>query len=319
MDMSEISHPTMGKMSKEEYENHMHFEKKHFNTNLYRENLTEKSTQVLAYYLNNFQKRIKKRTGKNIGEHVIEAVNKNTNSQKPVTILSVGSGPGGTEMNLAKKFSVPYKLDCIDINEKSLALGQEKAKANNLNLHFSQQDINNLKLDSETYDIVFAHAALHHMINHEHVADEIKKSMKPDGLFFVHEPIPRNGLRLWDDTKKITNEIWVQLPDKFKRDCTDKKNHKIINELPDQDLSKDGFECVRSQDLYPVLKDKFKIKIEVPGFSFARRFVDKRFGCNYDMNNPFDKATVDTIIRLDEEFTSEYHLKPESIFLVLEK
>jgi len=84
-------------------------------------------------------------------------------------------------------------------------------------------------------------------------------------------------------------------------------------------LSKDGFECVRSQDLYPVLKDKFKIKIEVPGFSFARRFVDKRFGCNYDMNNPFDKATVDTIIRLDEEFTSEYHLKPESIFLVLEK
>jgi len=65
MDISEISQPYMGKMSKKQYENHMHFEKKLFNTNFYQENLTEKSTLVIWYYLNNFQKKNKKKNWEN--------------------------------------------------------------------------------------------------------------------------------------------------------------------------------------------------------------------------------------------------------------
>jgi len=32
------------------------------------------------------------------------------------------------------------------------------------------------KFSKNEYDIVFSHAALHHMINHEHIADEIKNN-----------------------------------------------------------------------------------------------------------------------------------------------
>jgi len=316
--MSESFKNSSDVMSDEEYIKHMLFEKRHYDPNLYRENLTEKSTPALAYFLKAFQKRVKKKTGNTVGGNVIDAVNEKTKSNS-VRILSVGSGPGGTEMNLAKKFTVKYNMECIDINEQSLSLGQKKAVADGLNIKFSQQDINKLSLKEEWYDIVFAHASLHHMIKHEHIADEIKKSMKSDGLYFIHEPIPRNGLRLWDETKKIAEKIWIQLPEKFKRDCIDKDKHEIVAELPDRNLSKDGFECIRSQDLYPILKEKFRVRNEVKGFSFARRFVDTRFGCNYDLNNPFDKAIVDTIIALDEEYSEKYNLKPEAIFMILEK
>jgi len=35
--------------------------------------------------------------------------------------------------------------------------------------------------------------------------------------------------------------------------------------------------------------------------------------------NPFDKAIVDTVIRLDEEYAYLQHLKPESVFFVLHR
>ena len=51
------------------------------------------------------------------------------------------------------------------------------------------------------------------------------------------------------------------------------------------------------------------------GFLFARRFVEDPFGYNYDTkNNPFDKAILNTIIRLDEEYTHSNNLKPEICF-----
>jgi len=309
-----------GKFSKNEYEKHLTYEKKYYNQNLYTENLIEKSTPAFEYLLNSYKNKIKAKTGLTVGEHLISEVNKKGQHYNPVKILSVGSGPGGTEIINAKKFTVNFKFDCIDINEKSLSIGQKKANDEQLNFDFIQQDINEIKLPAEEYDVVFSLSALHHMINHEHIADEIKKTMKSDAVFIIQEPIPRNGFRMWDETKIIANKLWSQLPDKYKIDCIDKRNKtQFLDELPDMDLSVDGFECVRSQDLYKILKEKFRVIFEVPGFSFARRFMDKRFGCNYDLNNPFDKAVLDIIIKLDETYSKLNNLKPESIVFVLKK
>jgi len=84
-------------------------------------------------------------------------------------------------------------------------------------------------------------------------------------------------------------------------------------------LSETSFESIRSQDLYPILKENFNIIVEVFGYSFARRFVNKRFGCNYNMKDPVDKAIIDLIIKLDEEYTITHNLKPENVFLIMNK
>jgi len=158
------------------------------------------------------------------------------------------------------------------------------------------------------------------MINHELICSAISSAMKKNSTFFVQDMISRNGNRMWDETKKIANEMWSLIPNKYKNNNINiKQKEKFFKELPDKDLSKSGFECIRSQDLYPILKNNFKTKIEVPGYCFARRFFTKRFGGNYDLKNPADKAIVDLIIKLDEQCAIIYNLKPENIFLILEK
>lgn len=309
-------------MEIEEYNRRVENEKRNYERDKYKDDLTEKSSSGLSYVLHKFQERVKKNTGLNVWEHFVSIVNEKAKKRsEPVRILSLGSGPGGTEMNLVKKVVGMYSMDCIDINDESVKIGQNKADADGLNLKFIQQDINKITLTPRTYDLVFAHASLHHMINHELIAKEVMEALKDDGLFLVYDVIVRNGMRLWDDTRNIANSIFSKLPLKYRFDSlAQTENEKFAGALPDRDVAVDSFECIRSQDLYPILKETFSTKIEVPGFSFARRFVDIPFGENYDVeNNPFDKAIVDTIVRLDEEYTLLNNLKPESIFLILKK
>jgi ubiquinone/menaquinone biosynthesis C-methylase UbiE len=318
--MSELNDYRKKKFSKEEYDKHIKGEEKHFNPSMYKEDLTEKSPPSLEYFLKMLMNRIKEKTGFNVEEHLISEVNKRNIFPEVTRILSIGSGPAGREIRSAKKFIGNYLMDCIDINEQSIKLGQEKAELEKVKINFIQQDINELSLESNLYDVIFASGSLHHMVNLEHIALEVKKGMKSEGVFIVNEPVPKNGNRLFDESVKIANELWKLIPTKYKLDCID-KNHqeRFIHQLPDMDQSADGFECVRSEDLSQVLKNLFKIKIEVPGFAFARRFFNKRFGCNYNLENETDKAIIDLILRLDEQYSKSLNLKPEHIFLVLEK
>jgi len=310
-------------MSKAEYEKHIQIETELFGTNSYEKNLIQKKNKkALNYLLRKFSaNKIKSVTGKTMFEFIIDQVNKRGGQDNPVRFLSLGCGSGVWEMMIAKKFEVKYTMDCIDINKKVIEMAQQKANSEGFKINFIVQDINYLNLPKlEYYDIIFANGSLHHMINHERIANVVKKTLKSNGVFIVNEPIPKNGFRMWDETKKIANMVWKLIPDKYKYNHIGKNHTRFFKELPDIDLSKDGFECIRSEDLVPILKKKFITKLEILGFSFARRFVGPRFGSNYDIqNNPFDKALVDTLIKLDEEYTRKYNLKAENIFLVLQK
>lgn len=308
----------MNLFDSDEYDKHLETEKKHYNLDKYRQDLTQKNSEGLAYLHDLFQQRVKQRIGLDVWEYTIASVNnkiKENSSEAPIKILCLGTGPGGLEMSNARNFIGKYEMICMDINESSIATGQKKADAEGLQIKFIQQDINKLALPPNTFDQVFAHASLHHMINHEHIASEVYKSMKSDAEFIVYDVITRNGQKLWDDTKRVANKIFAKLPEKYRYNPQTKKAE---TELPDRDLSKDsGFECIRSQDLYPILTNSFKVEIDVLGFAFARHFVDHPFRDNYHM--PADKAVVDKIVKLDEEHSRKDKLKPESVFLVLQK
>ena len=309
-------------MEIEDYERRIEAEKKYFEKEKYNEDLTEKSNDALAYMLTKFHDRMRNRIGANYFEYIINLVNKKMkNNSKQIKISSLGCGPGGGEIRLARDFVGDYVMDSFDINEDSLKMGQKKADELGLNLHFKPMDLNKLKLDENYYDVIIAHASLHHLINHEHVCSEVKKAMKSDSEFIVFDGIARNGLRLWPETKVIANQLFRNLPERYRYHHTTHEHlkSKPWTELPDVDITENGFECIRSQDLYQILKKEFKTKFEVPGFCFARRFVDNEFGPNYDMKNPFDKAIIDTIIKSDEEYALSHNLRPEVVFLALTK
>jgi hypothetical protein len=73
-------------------------------------------------------------------------------------------------------------------------------------------------------------------------------------------------------------------------------------------------ECVRSEDIVPLLAASFTVRHFVPLLSLGRRFFDLMYGPNYDLERPLDRAVFDWIWELDCESIDEGRLRPETFF-----
>ncbi len=234
-------------------------------------------------------------------------------------ILSLGSGPGGLELRLAEGLPPDAVVECVDMNEKLIARGRERAASLGLSVRFSCQDINRLQLEAGTYDLVMAHAALHHFVALEHIFSEVQRGLKRDGEFVVNDMVCRNGLRLWPETKEVIGHLWNLLPERYRINHTLYETVRVDEEYPDRNYLGDGFECIRSEEILPLLRTMFHVKHFVPYLCIARRFFDRMFGPNYDLSRPLDRAILDFVWHLDGALLRDSILRPESAFLVLQR
>src|SRR5215469_6814226 len=93
-------------------------------------------------------------------------------------ILSLGCGYGGHEIRIAKSLKPPYRIVGVDLNPGILKRAKAAADAERLNIEFLPLDINYLKLGEGSFDLIMAHASLHHILNLEHVFHQIYCGLK---------------------------------------------------------------------------------------------------------------------------------------------
>ncbi len=273
-----------------------------------RESGSEKICGTLQFILDEFQRRVALKIGYSVWSYAISEVNRRNFTK----FLSLGTGMCNLEVSIARSFTKPYELTCVEFNKDIMDCGLKLAAAQNVKIKPIVQDINYLRLN-ERYDVVFVHAALHHFVELEHIFKEIKSHLAPGGKFIVYDVTTRNGLLLWPDQKKIIDSMLQILPVKY-------RHHHGINEIvdtyPEFDFSDTGFECIRSQDILPLLQGYFKTIHLVKGFSFIRRLTGQELGPNFDINDDFDRKLIDFMLLLDQWYVDNDILQPESIFWV---
>ena len=66
--------------------------------------------------------------------------------------------------------------------------------------HFSVGQAERLELDSNTFTTIFSTMSLHHYTDPEKVFSEIARVLKPDGILYLTDLIPKQGIvqRLWN-------------------------------------------------------------------------------------------------------------------------
>ena len=198
------------------------------------------------------------------------------------------------------------------VDAKSGSDSHIEAAAKGIIMRHFAQDLNSLKLD-QTYDLVFAHAVLHHLIELEHVFDEVRSHLSEDGKFVVYDVTSRNGLLLWPEHRRIIDGLLKALPPKLTYSHFLKRNTDTFLEIDSSDAS---FECIRSQDILPLLQKSFDTVHLVKGFAFLRRFTDKEFGPNFDLSSDLDVRILAFLLDLDQWYVDNGILEPESVFWV---
>ena len=310
-----VSHPEVGT---QEYKQHIEEEIEHF-SRLYSD---AEAQQTLFYAVPGSWIEVERRTLELVrrltGNDEIGHVVRRLNERADVKMLSLGSGACGVEIDVARK-ARSSSIHCIDINGELLDLGRSHALNEGLNITTEVVDLNTVDLPAEAFDYVFCHAGLHHLIELEHIARQISRTLRPGGEFIVVDIITRSGYLMWPETREVVRAVWKTLPIKYRLNHTAYSKPQIDNEIWEADTSQYGMECARSEDIVRILGKELVPRQFVPLQSISRRFFDTMYGPNYDLSIPLDLAVFNWIWELDSHYLSNSTLKPETFFGIYAK
>ncbi|MEM8964271.1 MAG: class I SAM-dependent methyltransferase, partial [Acidobacteriota bacterium] len=226
------------------------------------------------------------------------------NLGRPIRILSLGSGYCGPELALARALSVPYEVRCTDINPDLFTQAREQAEADGLSLDFAEADLNFMTIEPGHWDLIFAHASIHHVINLEQLFDQIRGGLSTHGIFHLVEVVGQNRKLIWDENERYANRLLDLLP----AELTGDQRLAVPEEV-------DGMEGVRQEDILPLLRERFTARFEHRHGAFMR-FVCTHIhaGEALDPGNPETLAWLDMLIDADQSAVQRGVLEPLEIW-----
>lgn len=130
--------------------------------------------------------------------------------------LSLGCGRGRVEREWAQRQAF-LTCDAYDISPASIAdATQEAQQAGFSNIHFAVADIDRIELPAQQYDAVWAVAAAHHFSQLEHIFTQVAQTLKPGGLFVLHEYVGANRFQFGARQRQIIEACLNLLPVQYR-------------------------------------------------------------------------------------------------------
>jgi len=240
-------------------------------------------------------------------------------TKQRINILSLGSGDCSFEYNLAKKLLQcrlsNFVIECLDINSDRLNSGKEAVDKAGLAEHFqfTCEDVNSWK-PYKKYGVALAYYSLHDVQNLEGLFDSVQRSLKPDGLFIISDLIGRNGQMRWPEALDALKPFWDELPEAYRYNrVMGRQEKQFIN----HDRSIGEGLGLHTQDILPLLLERFNFNFFYPYGNIIFAFIDRSFGHSFDVNAEWDKDFVDRVHARDEAGILSGELKPTSMLAVL--
>jgi SAM-dependent methyltransferase len=227
--------------------------------------------------------------------------------------LSLGCADGALERH-AITLNICSKFDAYDISGESIKIAKKEAKKAGLDTYINYQvaDVNKIVLSKNTYDIAFGSMAVHHFLNLEHIFDELRKSLKPNGLFILNEFVGPSQFQWTEKQINIANELLEILPKKYKVDLTsgdlkERIYRPSIEFMNDYDPS----EAIRSSDIVPLIAKYFDIEERIDYGGTILHILLQNIVGNFDPSKEEDIAILRLLAYMEEILIKETFMTHE--------
>ena len=99
-------------------------------------------------------------------------------------VLELGSGPGRNAIYFAEQ---NCEVDAIDLSLTSIQWAKERAIEKKVDIHFIHENLFDVKIEPNTYDIVYDSGCFHHIAPHRRTnyKELVWNALKPGGLFAI--------------------------------------------------------------------------------------------------------------------------------------
>jgi ubiquinone/menaquinone biosynthesis C-methylase UbiE len=96
-------------------------------------------------------------------------------------LLDAGCGPGTITLGLARAVA-PGEVIGIDIEDTQFDVARDDARRQGLNVKFQKASVSALPFPDASFDAVFCHALLEHLIDVRPAIAELRRVLKPGGV-----------------------------------------------------------------------------------------------------------------------------------------
>lgn len=239
---------------------------------------------------------------------------------KPIKALSIGCGFGVIERTLRRR-DFCQLIHGVDVAENAIESARETAQSEGLNgLTYEVADLNTATFSAEAYDVVYAHASLHHIFQLEHILNQIKQALKPGGLFVVYEYIgpaqmqfPRRDLELADIFLKAMPEHYRTF--QRRKGIKEQAFRASVDDMNNSDPS----EGIRATEIVPLIASRFEIRhFRYVGGTLLLLVFNEIAG-NFVENDPAIMPFVHALITLDNFLIDNSVLPSYHVYMVCQK
>lgn len=178
--------------------------------------------------------------------------------------LSLGCGAAHSEIKAARDGCFASML-ALDVAERAIDEARRLAVARGVrNIEFGVTDLNRLRLEPSSYDVVMMAMALHHVAELEHLLAEVRDALRPGGWFLVNEYVGPRQLQYTDVQIAIVRELLAALPERLRMDSATGGLKSEYVRLPVEHWQRwDPSEAVRSDEIVPLLHRTFEVVVQL--------------------------------------------------------
>jgi SAM-dependent methyltransferase len=241
-------------------------------------------------------------------------------------LLSLGCGYGGHDLDIARKLRKPYQLIAVDLNPHIYSEAQRRATSEELNVHFRSFDLNFLHLRPGAFDVIYAHASLHHVLNLEHLFSELHDGLTENGRLVILDIVGKTQVLFWKENVEFAASLVKRMPRRY-RPRVGKRLWRHIwfnpyNIVPRyvEPSEQSGMEGIRQEDIEVVMLRWFS-PIKLARYNAYMRMIctNPYLGPRLDPRKDEDRKYLEGLVRLELEQVELGNLKPTEIFGVFKK
>jgi len=195
-----------------------------------------------------------------------EYFSKKYSDKKNKKMISIGSGVCSHELEFAR-LNPNWEITCIDFSEKLLKVAEKKAKKDGItNIIFLAEDIYKYDLPSKYYDFVLFHSSLHHFDHLEQFLNKVYESLIFTGKLIINEYVGATRLQYNKMQLKEINKCLKLIDNRYKKiHKTNMIKKRYYGSGVLRMIMSDPSECIESENILPVIHNRFRI-VEEMGF-----------------------------------------------------
>jgi SAM-dependent methyltransferase len=232
--------------------------------------------------------------------------------------LSLGCGYGVLERE-AVKLGIAERFDAFDISPEAVEVAREEAQRQGLGdrIEYAAADLNAFELEPDRYGTVFAIQTLHHIEALEHLLDQIRRSLRKDGLFVINEYVGPARFQFPDERLPLMNKLLAAIPETHRRSL---RNGHVKDEVLRPDAKEvqrvDPSESVRSDEIMALVEERFEIVYKADFGGTLLQFVLSDIAGNFDPADSRDVALIDLICLYEDTLIEQGVLPSDFTYAV---